>query len=151
MLRLVDAGPGTAALCAMDLTSVILSAVLAAIAGLHVLWGFGLWVPIRDEAALARAVIGFSGARRMPGAVPCGVVAVVLLTAAWLPWWPDGAERTLGLAAFAGVFLARGVAAYVPSWRRLTPQEPFATLDRRWYGPLCLALGAGLAAVLWGG
>jgi hypothetical protein len=48
----------------------------------------------------------------------------------------------LGFAAGA-VFLGRGLAAYIPAWRRVTPEQPFARLDQIAYGPLCLALGAG--------
>ena len=51
-------------------------------------------------------------------------------------------------AGIATVFLARGVAGYVPAWRRLQSAEPFTTLDRRYYAPLCLALGTGFLIIL---
>ena len=41
------------------------------------------------------------------------------------------------------VFLARGVLGYTAGWRARFPTEPFATLDRKNYSPLCLVLGAG--------
>lgn len=123
--------------------SLILSFILIVIAALHVLWGIGYWVPIRDEAALVRAVCGFPGAEKMPAAVPCALVAVALLLAVMCLWWPPGIWRTLAIGAIGAVFLARGVAAFAPIWRRLTPVEPFATLDRKFYGPLCLMLGVG--------
>ncbi|SFM06914.1 DUF3995 domain-containing protein [Shimia aestuarii] len=124
--------------------------VLGGIAGLHGLWAMGIWFPGGDEARLARRVAGFEGMRRMPpkpaslfvALVLAGVAHVLLvragLAAALLPGWIYG----LAIWGAAAVFLGRGVAAYLPGWRRLTPEEPFATLDRRVYGPLCLALGA---------
>ena len=123
--------------------SVILSFVLVCIAALHVLWGIGYWTPIKDETALARAVVGFAGIDRMPGAVPCAMVAVALLGAVMCLWWPPGVWRSLAVGAIGAVFFARGTAAFTPIWRKLAPMEPFATLDRRFYGPLCLLLGFG--------
>ena len=45
------------------------SAALIVIAAVHLLWALGFWWPIKDEAALARAVVGTKGIDRMPGAV----------------------------------------------------------------------------------
>ena len=108
----------------MTILALILSAVLLALAGLHILWAIGFWFPIRDEAALVKAVI------------------------AWSPWWGESLLRQASVGLFALVFLVRGALAYTSFWRRLTPQEPFATLDRTRYGPLCLAIGLGFV-VLW--
>jgi hypothetical protein len=131
----------------MTVVAQALSAVLALIAAIHVLWGIGLWVPIRDEAPLARTVVGAAGIERMPGAVPCALVAVALMAGITWIWLPPDGLRQLGLAAGAAIFSVRGVLAYLPVWRRLTPVQPFATLDRRLYGPLCLLLGAGFLAL----
>lgn len=121
----------------------LLSVVLLALAVLHVMWGIGYWFPIEDEAQLVRAVAGFPDAEEMPGAVPCSLVAVALFMAVTCLWWSPGPFRFLALAVIGTVFVARGVAAFTPVWRKLTPVEPFATLDRKYYGPLCLALGLG--------
>ena len=126
--------------------AVILSAILLSIAALHVLWGIGYWMPINEEAALARAVAGFAGIEKMPGPVPCALVAVALLMAAASLWWPHGLWRTCAMALIAAVFLLRGLAPFTIFWRKLTQVEPFATLDRRYYGPLCLALGLGFVS-----
>ena len=123
--------------------SSILSVILLALSVLHVMWGVGYFFPIEDEAQLARAVAGFRDAEEMPGAVPCALVAVALFMAVSCLWWPVGAFRFLALAIFGVVFVARGAAAYAPFWRKITPMEPFATLDRKFYGPLCLAIGLG--------
>jgi hypothetical protein len=124
-----------------------LSLILLTIAALHILWAIGFWWPIRDEARLTAAVVGAPGMTRMPGAVPCALVAVALITAAWWPWFAPAAVRSLGLWAMVTVFALRGIAPWLPVWRRLVPQEPFATLDRRAYGPLCLLIAALMVAV----
>jgi hypothetical protein len=125
--------------------AVILSAVTLVLAVLHLLWAIGFWFPIRDEERLVAAVIGMRSATRMPGPIPCALVATGLLSASLWPWIMQGAARATGLVLLATVFLIRGLLPWRPVWRRITPQEPFASLDRRVYGPLCLALGAGYA------
>ena len=126
----------------MTALAFLLAAVLVALAVLHLAWALGHVTPMEDEAALARAVVGTRGITRMPGAVPCALVAMALTFCAILPLDPRIPGRALLMPVIAAVFLARGIAPYVPAWRRLTPEEPFATLDRRFYGPLCLGLGA---------
>lgn len=126
----------------------ILTPILGVVAVLHVLWGIGFWFPIRDEERLVRCVVGAAGATRMPGPIPCALVAaavtVVMFALLASPNW----ARTFVLWLSGIVFLARGVLAWVPMWRKMTPQEPFATLDRTLYGPMCLFLGAGILAVV---
>ncbi|MEX0969074.1 MAG: DUF3995 domain-containing protein [Paracoccaceae bacterium] len=127
----------------------ILATILAALAALHLLWAIGFWWPIRDETQLARAIAGFKDIRTMPGAVPSALVAVALIAVIWLLMgWPIGIWRSLGLGGAAAVFILRGLAAYSPAWRRITPEMPFARLDWRYYGPLCLIIGAGLVLQL---
>ncbi len=125
----------------------LLSSVLVLLSALHLLWAIGYWFPIADEAALARAVVGRPEVRRMPGAVPCALVVVALFFAAAVPLFPPSPFRVVALGGLAAVFLARGIAAYLPAWRRLLPEQPFARLDRMVYGPLCLLLGAGFATI----
>jgi len=124
------------------MSAVVFSAALVAIAGIHVTWALGLWWPLGDETRLARAVVGTRGITRMPGPVPCALVAVALMFGAAWPWIAGGWLWWAGTAALALVFLGRGAASYVPAMRSLAPEEPFATLDRTWYAPLCLTLGA---------
>ena len=54
-----------------------------------------------------------------------------------------GVQRTVVGGVFALAFLGRGILGYTPWWRARHPVEPFATLDRRNYSPLCLWVGAG--------
>ncbi|MDW4549379.1 DUF3995 domain-containing protein [Defluviimonas sp. D31] len=127
----------------MMLLVLTLTTILMLLAVLHIAWGIGFWFPLRDETALARAVIGTPGRREMPGAVACSLGASALLGAASFLWWAPGLPRDVALAATGTILAGRGIAAWLPAWRRHFPDEPFATLDRRLYGPLCLALGAG--------
>ncbi len=127
----------------MSTLAFALSGLLLIPAALHLLWAIGFWTPIRDEAQLARAVVGAPGITRMPGALACAVVAVGLFFAALLPhlgWFP---LRTQLLTVFGAIFVLRGGAAFLPAWRKLVPEQPFASLDRRLYGPLCLLIGTG--------
>ena len=122
---------------------VTVTGVLAGLAVLHLLWAVGYWWPIRDEAALARAVLGTDGVTRMPGAVPCALVGTALAgLAVWLHLRPDHPMIFAGSLVAALIFLARGVAAYVPAFQRLTPEPAFRRNDTRYFGPLCLSLGA---------
>lgn len=132
----------------MTLLSIPLALVLLALALLHILWGIGFWFPIREESALVRAAIGLKGVTRMPGPIPCSVVAVALIWAAAMPFVPPGWFRDAGLWIAFAVFLVRGLLPYGRRWRRIAPQEPFATYDRRYYGPLSLLIAAGYFAIV---
>jgi len=126
--------------------TLVLTALLVALALLHILWAIGFWWPIRDERRLVAAVIGIRNAHRMPGPIPCALVAVLLLAGAMCLWLPPGTLRQTALLVAATVCLIRGFVPWRPLWRSLTPTEPFATLDRRVYGPLSLLLAVGFAA-----
>lgn len=135
----------------MTILFFLLTVALAPVALIHALWGFGVWVPIRDEETLVRAVVGAKGVTRMPGPIPCFLVAGGILAVMIAIWLPDGMIRSAVIWVAALVFLGRGAIAYARLWRRMTPEEPFATYDRRYFGPLCLALGVGLVLTQIGG
>ena len=127
---------------------ILLTVILALIALTHLAWGLQIWIPIRDEETLARTVVGAKDVTRMPGAIPCFLVTagiVLIIAALWMP--PIMIQRIV-LWVAAVVFLARGLIAYTKLWRKMTPEEPFATYDQRYYAPLCLVLAAGLFVVL---
>jgi hypothetical protein len=134
----------------------LLSTVVLALAVLHASWGLGGHWPAVSATALAKSAVGTPGVKRMPPPLACFAVAVLLTgVAAWplfaaglLPEaWPRWLTALAG-AGIAAVFLARGVAGYTPAWRRRFPEEPFATYDRRYFAPLCLALSAGYLTML---
>jgi len=126
----------------MTLLALIASVGLIVIAAIHLLWAIGYWWPIKDEAALARAVVGTKGITKMPGAGVTSLVVVALLFAAAWPWFPDAFFlKSLGLFGIALVFQIRAVVAYAPFMKRATPEQPFRRLDEAYYGPLCIAFG----------
>ncbi len=126
------------------------------IAALHAYWGLGGHWPGRDGISLARTVVGTKGIAGMPSPVACFAVFAVLIGVGLWPLFMTGLLPSLwpkGLTVLAGwgivvVFLGRGIAPYFSFWQKLSPEEPFSTLDRKLYGPLCLALGLGFLIFL---
>jgi len=137
----------------MIILALVLSFVLLLVTALHVYWGIGGVWPGTDARSCAHAVVGFRGVDEMPSPAASLAVAVCLALATLWPLALEGVFASPfpreGLAATALliglVFLARGLAGFTPWWRRLTPQQPFARLDQRFYSPLCLLIGAGFA------
>lgn len=121
---------------------------LLMVAFVHFLWSIGYTWPIRSEELLVRTVVGTSGATRMPnrGLMLLGAVAVlaggVVALALADPVSGGWSLNVLGLL-LAAIFVGRGVLSYTPAWRARHPVEPFASLDRKNYGPLCFWIGAG--------
>jgi hypothetical protein len=134
----------------MSVLAVAAFAMLSAVAVMHVLWGFGLRWPAHDERSLVAMVVGATGRTRMPAPTACFAAAGAIFIAGLVPLAladilrvaaPPVLVTVVGLAT-AAVFGTRGCAAYSPTWRRRFSQQPFAKLDRNWYGPLCLVLAA---------
>jgi hypothetical protein len=121
---------------------------LLMVAFAHFLWSLGRTWPIRNEVLLAQTVVGTPGITQMPNKLltfvvsllilAAGIVALALADHASGGWW-----LTLLGALLAAVFIGRGVVGYTPGWRARFPTEPFATLDRKNYSPLCFWIGAG--------
>ena len=138
-----------------SLVAIPLALVLGLVALLHASWALGgLWPGI-SEADLIAKTIG-DGRRRMPPRpiiwlVACliGAAALWPLLLVWRPVpFPANALVTAGGVVLALVFLGRGVAGYTSPWRRSHSAEPFARLDRSFYSPLCLAIGAAFVYLL---
>lgn len=126
----------------------VTSAALAGIAGLHIAWGRGSSFPFPSDAELTDAVVG---SNVVPSPAACNAVAAALLVSSALvldvPLAPRSLRRTgrLGVAAVLG---ARAVAGLTGRTDVLVPGSAsprFRRLDRRFYGPLCLALAVGAA------
>jgi len=131
----------------VKILALLLFIVLALIAAIHAYWAFGgLW-PAETEQVLVNTVIGAADMAGMPSTGSTLVVAgLIFLTgviglAAGDVVSPAPRWLMRLLAAGAGlVFLARGVAGYFFEAVAWTPVEPFATLNRVFYSPLCLAV-----------
>lgn len=140
----------------ITLIAIAAALILMILAILHVAWGFGSTWPDADSQSLARRVAGFKGIRQMPRPAACFFVAAVLAFAALIALTAVGVLPTsyphwlilTALSAIAAVFTLRGLLAYTSQWRERTPEEPFASLDRRIYGPLCLIIGSALTLIV---
>jgi hypothetical protein len=128
------------------------AAVLAGIGGLHVAWGLGSTFPLDDRAELADAV---AGTTQFPGRTKSFAVAGLLGAAAMVVAGPTFVPRrvaVLGRVGTAGVLGARGAlglanrTGQAVGW---TTSSRFNRLDRRYYGPLCIALAVGSLAARW--
>jgi uncharacterized protein DUF3995 len=140
----------------MQFAPVILIVVLVALAALHAWWGVGgLW-PGRDERSLVELVIGRTRSMRMPSLVRCMLVASALFAAAGLVAlqtkvisvdFGTAGERLVatGFWIACAVFALRGLAGFIPRVFAYADGTPFASLNRRFYSPLCLLIAAGFA------
>lgn len=135
-----------------QLLTTTVAGTLAALSAAHVSWIFSSW-PLPDRASFAEAVVGV-GPEDSPGVPATLGVAALLAQAAVLvrrcgdPARPPGRFTVLGTRTVAGVLLTRAAAGFVVSGSGLGPAPAtFRRLDLTVYSPLCLALGAGAAAV----
>jgi hypothetical protein len=128
-----------------------ITTILVFVASWHLIWAFGIHWPFKNEEALAKAVVGTRGITKMPRKIASGGVAILLLIAAmWAlllrDLGPFSSPKFVDLlvgSAIAAVFTLRGVAGFMPAMERFTPEQPFLRLNRRFYSPLCILLGAG--------
>ncbi|ALL12173.1 DUF3995 domain-containing protein [Caulobacter henricii] len=132
------------------LLAVILAGTLMALAGVHLYWAFGGRWPGHDEASLVEHVVGRTAGMRAPGPLACVAVAAALAAGSLLALGavapPSPLSTWLWFARWplVVVFGLRGLATYVPAVFRYAEGTPFARLNRRAYGPLCLAIALGL-------
>jgi hypothetical protein len=138
--------------------SLALAAVLAAIAALHLYWGFGGFWPGTDEASLVDMVVGARPGSPMPSLLACTIVAGCLLVSA-LSVLVVGGKLKLNLPpllnwipAFAFwfscvVFLARGIITYALETPAFAAGTRFIALNQQIYSPLGIVIGATFLAI----
>ena len=140
------------------LVALTIAIALFAISLLHFLWATGSPWPCADEKSLIRTVVGHAKTKSFPSPVLTSAVATAIALAGLIALWagnvvnlplPDWI-KIAGLIVLTGVFLIRGFVSYLPRriWAEMT--EPFATLDRRYFAPLCIAFGLGFLWLLAG-
>ena len=140
----------------MNLVPAILIVVLVVLAALHAWWGLGGRWPGRDERSLVELVVGRTRAMRMPSLAACMLVALALLAAAGLvalqgklilvDFGATGASLVqAGFWIACAVFGLRGLAGFIPPIFAYADGTRFATLNRRFYSPLCLLVATGFA------
>lgn len=134
------------------LLALLLAGVLFLLSAVHLYWGFGGRWPGHDEASMVEHVVGRTRGMKAPSlaasvAVALALAAGALALAAIYP--PTLLEPWLKAARWAlfAVFFGRGVATYVPPVFRYAEGTPFWRLNRRAYGPLCLAIALGILTI----
>lgn len=140
----------------MNQISLLLATVLLAITTAHFTWAAGQTWPCKTETSLARTVVGTKGIKHMPSRwVTAGIGAGLLLAAIWalflrqiLPFSPPRLVILIGGMALAYVFVLRGVLGVLPSFERIAPEQPFVRLNRIFYSPLSLVIGAGFVLLV---
>lgn len=127
-----------------------LAVVLGATSVLYLLWAAGLTFPFANEQSLARSLIGRRGITRIPSRATFIYLAVLFLAAAtaafMLGGFSEHVPRAKPFLAPVGllltlVFLGRGVAGVLPAFERAAPEQPYLSLNRRIYSPLCVLAG----------
>ena len=135
------------------LIAAALSAGLGLIALLHLYWAFGGNWPATERKHLPAIVVGQKGLTQMPPAWITLTVASLIFLAAIMPllWVLRLGPQPLWQAALVAlglVFLLRGAIGLTPWFRNFLCQEPFATLNKRYYSPLCLVFAVGFGLLL---
>lgn len=130
-------------------------AVLTIIALVHVYWALGGCWPAQKRAKLPRVVVGSEAADMPPAALTIFVALLIFLAGVVPLIWTeilivpfDRRFQAMVVASLALVFLVRGLVTYTPVAARYSMVEPFVTLNRRYYSPLCLAIGASFTIIL---
>ncbi len=134
----------------MEIAAYFIAFTLSFVSLLHVAWAFGVCWPADNEQMLIKTVIGHPNVKKMPsrsltlcvafGIALAGLVALVGGHIVNIPapnWMVESALILLIL-----IFVGRGLSSYLidgPLGKRI---EPFATLDRRYFAPLCLIICA---------
>ncbi len=135
--------------------SIIIAAITAALGFVQIAWAMRLSFPFRDEATLARAVIGRRGVDRMPSVPTCLALASAFFLASALAlslgFPPIGKIHKLPVG-FAGLFvgqlfLFRGMIGVMPAFEQALPEQPFLRLNRHFYSPLFAVVGLGFIAL----
>lgn len=150
---------------------------LTLIACLHAYWAIGGKWPGIDDETLAKIVIGTKGLKKLPRASLTILVALLIFTAGIIPlfWGYHQEQVDLGMSflpasffsilvvmnelipfwflriAMVGltlIFIGRGIATYTPWAKQQNLEEPFRSLDKKYYAPLCLTLGIGFLILL---
>ena len=134
--------------------AIFVSSMLMAIAAVHVYWAFGGAWPASERAELPQTVVGTQGSHMPKKAVTLAVAFMIFLAALvpliWtrvLPVLLPQALQVLALWGLVAIFLGRGLVTYTPLADHYSTVEPFRTLDRKYYSPLCLLLGLSLMGV----
>lgn len=129
-----------------------LALLLACVGVLYLLWAAGLTFPFANEQALARSLIGRRGITRVPSRASFLYLAALFFAASVAAFLLGGFSEAVPASKpflapvgllLALVFLGRGIAGVLPAFERAAPEQPYLSLNRRIYSPLCALAGLG--------
>jgi hypothetical protein len=135
-----------------DIVGICLAVLLAVVGLLYLAWSAGVTFPFANEQSLARSLIGRRGITRVPSRAAFAYIGLLCLAAAAAAFLMGGYSEAVPqskpfLAPFglllALVFFGRGVVGVLPAFERAAPEEPYLSLNRRLYSPLCVLAGLG--------
>ena len=139
----------------MAMIAVMVFLVLEVVALVHICWALGMSWPAEKREQLGAMVVGTPIGVAMPPAWLTLLVAIGISLLGGVSLWGvrwfslgmlDIMRRPVLLAA-TFVFCVRGVATYAPFGILQASAEPFRTLDKRYFAPLCLLLAIGYVAI----
>lgn len=138
----------------IEIIACLMFVTLSLVAALHLVWASGSTWPVANREQFARNFIGTDSGDHTPCKALCAQVALLIFAGALLPLWTTDIitsplpawSRPLSMWVLFTVFALRGLSAY--ALPNLPRAEPFRTLDRRYYSPLCLLLAAGYLAII---
>lgn len=134
------------------LLGTLLAVVLGCLGLLHLIWAAGLSFPFPNEQSLARSVVGRRGITRLPSRASVALLGVLLLCGAAAALIMGHYAATFTILKFllvpvglllSALFLLRGLVGVLPAFERAAPEQPYLTLNRRLYSPLCALIGIG--------
>ncbi len=140
----------------MSIIAIIIFITLTIITLLHLMWANGIYWPAKDEYSLVKMVIGEPNMRQMPSKKLTYFIALAIflggIIALWganiiaipLPLW----IREFALFILAFIFGTRGLAPFLIAKQMGERTQPFKSLDRSLYAPLCLLTAIGFIIFL---
>lgn len=138
------------------LLGTLLAIALGCLGLLHMIWAAGGSFPFPNQQSLARSVVGRRGITRLPSRASVALLGVLLFAAAaaaaimghFATSVPAMKLALVPVGLFlSAVFLLRGVVGILPAFERAAPEQPYLSLNRRLYSPLCALIGFGFLAL----
>jgi len=140
----------------MSLIAIIIFAILTIISLIHIIWANGIFWPAKDEYSLVKMVVGEPSMRQMPSKKLTYIIAIIIFLGGIFALWGGGIItlplplwiRELALFLLAFVFGTRGLAPLIVGKKLGEKTEPYKTLDKIIYAPLCLIISIGFVILL---
>lgn len=138
------------------LLGTLLAILLGGLGLLHIIWAAGLSFPFPNEQSLARSIVGRRGITRLPSHASVALLGMLLISAACAAIVMGHYATSITTLKFlmvpiglflSAVFLLRGLVGVLPAFERAAPEQPYLSLNRRLYSPLCFLIGVGFLAL----